>query len=59
MKWRKRRDQDSVADGVLAEAEAEVSELRDRAQKAMQVLNDRANRNHWREAIEELILRGK
>lgn len=39
----------------LVEAEAELEELKKRAEVATHVLNKRDSKNHWRESIEALI----
>lgn len=42
----------------LDEAEQDLCKLKDRASQAMQTLDERRDRNHWREAIEQLIQGG-
>ena len=39
----------------LEAAEAHLSDLRERADKAVRVLDARRSRNHWRESIEQMI----
>lgn len=39
----------------LDEAEAELADLKKRASVAIRVLDNRRQRNHWRDAITEMI----
>ena len=39
----------------LEAAEAEVADLRARAERAIKTLEDRRKRNHWRESIQEML----
>ena len=41
----------------LEEAEREVKHLKARGDRAIQFLESRDNRNHWRESIEQMIRR--
>jgi len=55
----KRRRAASVAERVhderLRRAEAELLDLTVRGDRALRTLDDRHRRNHWREAIEQMI----
>lgn len=42
----------------LDEAEKDLGKLKARASHAIQTLDERRDRNHWREAIEQLIQGG-
>lgn len=54
--WMRRgKKDDERKDARLCRAEAEITELKIRADRVDTNLSDRANRNHWREAIEKLI----
>jgi hypothetical protein len=39
----------------LEKAEEDLRNLKSRAEKAIQTLDDRHKRNHWRESITEMI----
>lgn len=52
MRWRRR---DREPDPDLVAAEAQVANLQTRAQAVVSVLRPRHERNHWREAIEEMV----
>jgi hypothetical protein len=42
-------------DAQLAQAEADLADLTARGEKAMRTLDTRQERNHWREAVEQMI----
>lgn len=39
----------------LEQAEAELTDLKDRMDRAVEYLDARTRRNHWRESIEKMI----
>lgn len=51
------RDERAEAEKLhrLDSAEKDLADLKRRAAKANKTLDDRQSRNHWREAIEQLI----
>lgn len=46
---------ESEKDARIEHAERHLRELQDRSDKALTTLNERDSRNHWREAIQQMI----
>ena len=55
--WKRKADRAVEQDQEerLAKAEGELKDLKGRAEVAVRILDDRNKRNHWRDAVTELI----
>lgn len=52
---RAHHEEESAKIAKLEKAEAQLCELRRRSDSAIKFLTEREDRNHWREAIEDMI----